>query len=57
MGHCPHLVKGAVRIIVPQAAAWPVTAALHGGWLRLAADTVSIDTVNLQPFAMVELKA
>lgn len=56
MGHCPHLVKGAV-CIVPQAAAWPVTAALHRGWLRLAADTVSIDTVNLQPFAMVELKA
>ena len=52
VGRCLHLVKGAVRV-VPQAAARPVTTAPHRGWLRLTADTVSVDAVNLQPFAMI----
>lgn len=56
VSHCPYLVKRAVRV-VPQAAARPIAAAPHRGRPRPAAHAVSIDTVNLQPFAMIELKA
>lgn len=53
--HCQPLEKRCR--IVPWAEAWPVTTALHRGWLRWAADAASADTLNLQSFPRIELKA